>query len=43
VTRLQTGRCRVLNPEGAGEFSPEHADPFEHCPVQRAWGPISLG
>ena len=40
---LQTGRCGVLSPEGAGEFSPEHADPLQRTPIQRASGSISLG
>jgi hypothetical protein len=36
VTGLQIKKCGVINPEGVGEFSPEHADPTQRPPVQRA-------
>jgi hypothetical protein len=44
LSRLQTERCRVLNPEEVGEFSPEYADLLQSPAIQRASGShISLG
>jgi len=43
VTRLKTGINDVLNPVGATERSPQHAEPFQHPSIWRASGFISLG
>jgi len=43
MTRLLNGRSGVLNPAGAGEFSPEYAHQVQNPPIQRVSGSISLG